>query len=96
MNECFKGYSREAGNITGACCCNCEFQRPINAHPWNVGFAKGSIMHQIGWACMVPDFFPSVTFFDLQRKHGMCECHTPRDYSKYSAEHTMEALKNDA
>lgn len=28
------------------------------------------------------------------KKHGMCELHTPRDYAKFPARDTFDALKN--
>ena len=50
-------------------------------------------MHTIGWVCKVPDLFPSVVF--SASKHGMCECHEDRDYSKYPAEDTFKALAKE-
>jgi hypothetical protein len=78
--------------VGGECCCNCNYQQPIVAHPWNkYEFTRGPITERLGYGCVAPDLFPSITFFDS--KHGMCECWSERDYSKYPMEYTMEILK---
>lgn len=77
MAECFEGWKKEDGNIVGACCCNCLYQRPIVGHPWNKNsFTKGRITQAIGYGCTCPEF-DSITFFDT--KHGMCEMHRDKD-----------------
>ena len=78
MSElCFEGWSEENGNKRGTCCCNCRYQMPIVAHPWNTsGFAKGPISEIIGCGCIAPDT-DRIVFFDS--KHGMCEMHEFRD-----------------
>ena len=73
MTECFLGWAKDSGNTQGRCCCNCKYQRPITAHPWNrLPFTKGPITKNIGWGCTVPDM-PGVTFFEVE--HSMCELH---------------------
>ena len=72
---CFDGWSKENGNESGRCCCNCKWQRPISAHPWNKKYGpplEGSIMNVVGWGCTVPEF-SKITFFEFE--HGMCEVH---------------------
>jgi hypothetical protein len=74
MNKCNLGWSEESGNRSGSCCCNCRWQRPITAHPWNRHeLTRGPITKNIGWGCTVPDM-PGVTFFEVE--HSMCEMHT--------------------
>lgn len=71
--ECFDGWSKEAGNRSGSCCCNCKWQRPISGHPWNKTPAfHGRISVVIGWGCTVPDM-EGITF--SEREHSMCEMH---------------------
>ena len=91
MNKCFEGWGEEF-NIKGCCCCNCEYQRPINAHPWNKDFARGPISKIIGYGCIAPEFAPTVTFFD--KPHGMCECWTERNEATYDPDKIMEQIKN--
>lgn len=86
MNEqCFEGWAAENGNILGRCCCNCEYQQPVVAHPWNKNtFAAGPVSKVIGWGCHGPDMFPAVTLFE--KEHGMCEMHkfrTPETQKQY-------------
>lgn len=77
---CKLGWDDPESNSVGRCCCNCEHQRPIVAHPWNDNeYVKGSITKVIGYGCHAPEFFPMVTFFD--REHSMCECHTFRKWA---------------
>ncbi len=65
-NEC-----NEQGSWQGSCCCNCKWQRPIGAHPWNKDAAfQGRISKVIGWGCTVPDM-KNITFSD--REHSICE-----------------------
>ena len=72
--SCSKGWLSEH-NKKGNCCCNCVWQNPINAHPWNKQeLTKGPISKIIGWGCGSPDLYPFITFFDTQ--HGMCEMHS--------------------
>lgn len=71
---CFQGWNDLEHNKQGRCCCNCEYQLPIVAHPWNKDpYVKGKVTEIIGWGCHAPDLMPYVTFFD--REHSMCECH---------------------
>lgn len=73
-NKCFEGWE-ESSNPKGRCCCNCQWQRPITAHPWNKNeLTKGSVSNIIGYGCTVPEL-PNITFFEF--KHSMCELHTP-------------------
>ena len=73
MTKCFLGWAGP-DNTQGRCCCNCKYQRPITAHPWNRHeLTKGPITKNIGWGCTVPDM-PGVTFFEVE--HSMCELHT--------------------
>lgn len=73
MTECYKGWAKYEGNSKGRCCCNCRYQRPISAHPWNKNeMVKGSVSIVVGFGCTVPDL-PNITFFES--KHGMCEMH---------------------
>jgi hypothetical protein len=94
QKPCHQGWSLESGNKDGDCCCNCKWQRPVMKHPTNKKHMiwTGSIMHQLAWICALPEpsAYPHVYFMD--HEHGMCELHTPRDYSKYTPEHTFEAL----
>ena len=59
----------------GRCCCNCEYQHPVVAHPDNkTEFAKGSVTKTIGWGCKPADMdFTAITFFETE--HGLCELH---------------------
>jgi hypothetical protein len=80
MNKCNLGWNSESGNSQGRCCCNCKWQRPISAHPWNNNeLIKGSITKIIGWGCTVPDM-PSITF--SEKEHSMCEMHTWKNLEK--------------
>ena len=73
---CKEGWSSE-DNRNGNCCCNCVWQQPINAHPWNKNPEfNGSVMNVIGYGCCCPDLYPRITFFE--KPHGMCECHSRR------------------
>jgi hypothetical protein len=93
-NPCFEGWNDIEHNREGACCCNCEWQRPIVGHPRNKNIlTKGPITQCIGYGCTCPELYPSITFTDW--KHSMCECHTERDYSKYSKDYLMDILKNE-
>lgn len=70
-NPCYHFRSYKDGSH-GECCCNCEYQRPIQSHPWNKSdFAKGPSSRQIAYGCCHPEFFPHITMFE--EKHGMCE-----------------------
>lgn len=72
-SECFIGWAKDLGNKRGKCCCNCRYQKPIVAHPWNKAeLIKGSISKVIGYGCNAPEMEATV-FFD--REHGMCEMH---------------------
>lgn len=72
---CHKGWNDNESNSTGRCCCNCVYQRPIVAHPWNSNeFAKGPMTKVIGFGCCPPDLAPEIAFFD--HVHGMCELHS--------------------
>lgn len=74
------------------CCCNCQNQQPINAHPWNKDpFVKGSVTEIIGWGCTCSDFSPNITF--LESKHGLCECWTPNIWRKELAQKELEEEK---
>lgn len=76
MAECYQGWAKEDGNRAGRCCCNCRYQRPISAHPWNKNeLTKGSITRIIGYGCTVPEM-PNITFFE--HEHSMCEMHMER------------------
>ena len=71
--HCLKGYNSEH-NKSGECCCNCKWQLPVTAHPWNKDPAfKGSVTEIIGYVCTPPDLAPFATFFE--EAHSMCECH---------------------
>lgn len=94
INPCFNGWNDPEHNREGACCCNCEYQRPIVQHPWNKNeWAKGPCTQTIGYGCSAPELFPTITFMD--NKHGMCECHQERDYEKFSDEYLMDLMKNE-
>jgi hypothetical protein len=75
MEKCFDGWARDNGNISGRCCCNCKYQRPIVGHPWNKRMGspiQGPMDIVIGFGCNIPDA-PNTVFFEF--KHGMCENH---------------------
>jgi len=83
----------------GRCCCSCEYQRPITAHPWNKDpFTKGSVRTVIGYGCACPEFFPNITFSD--REHSLCECWTENTWReeleklelKLNQEHVWDIL----
>lgn len=77
---------------TGQCCCNCQFQQPITAHPWNKDpYVNGSVMEIIGWGCTCPEFFPNITFSD--REHSICECWTENSYRREMSEREIERDK---
>ena len=69
---CFEGYNSQH-NLKGNCCCNCAHQLPVNGHPWNT-VLNSPVTEVVGFACVPPDLYPHVTFFD--KAHGMCECHS--------------------
>jgi hypothetical protein len=80
MKQCFEGWSKDDGNNSGRCCCNCQYQIEIMRHPWNSrvgGRMKGPISENAGWGCMMPDFTDGSTakaiFFE--REHSVCEMH---------------------
>lgn len=71
--ECFNALTKEAGNLTGRCCCNCKWQRSISGHPWNKTPAfYGRVTGIIAWGCTAPDM-DSITLFE--REHSLCEMH---------------------
>ena len=71
--ECFHGWSAENGNLSGQCCCNCRWSRPIAGHPWNkVPAFHGRISTVIAWGCTVPEL-PNITL--TEHEHSMCEMH---------------------
>jgi len=81
--KCDKGW--EDGN--GECCCNCEFNAPVNAHPWNVEGFRGGIGQAIRVNPEVPLMVCTVQLSEkdeyraviaMTREHGMCEMHTFR------------------
>lgn len=77
---------------TDQCCCNCQFQQPITAHPWNKDpYVNGSVMEIIGWGCTCPEFFPNITFSD--REHSICECWTENSYRREMSEREIERDK---
>lgn len=85
--ECYKGWSKEDGNMQGRCCCNCRYQRPIVGHPCNkTSLTRTSIMRIIGHGCTVPDM-ENIVFFDS--KHGMCEMH------EYKIDNVIKLVKKD-
>jgi len=72
-SECYKGWSKDNGNMQGRCCCNCRYQTPIVGHPWNKNdLTKTSITSIIGYGCTMPES-DRIVFFDTS--HGMCEMH---------------------
>jgi len=76
----------------GSCCCNCQFQQPINAHPWNKDpFVKGKVTEIIGYGCLCPEFFPDITF--MEDKHSLCECWTENTYRREMTERELERDK---
>ena len=79
-------------NTNGECCCNCEWQRPINAHPWNKDpLVKGRITEIVGYGCTCPEFFPNITF--SEQKHSLCECWTENTYRAKMAAQELEDNK---
>jgi hypothetical protein len=75
----------------GQCCCNCEHQRPINAHPWNENaLVKGSVTTIVGYGCTCPEFFPDIGF--MERKHSLCEFWTKNTWREEMA---AEDLKHN-
>lgn len=90
-NPCYDFWSLENGNHNGDCCCNCNYQRPITAHPWNKSsLAYGRITQIIGFGCASPEFFPDITFFESE--HGMCECWTARDWPDPTKEQVWQII----
>lgn len=89
-DPCYQFWKQEDGNNRGECCCNCNFQRPINAHPWNKYTGKGSVMEIIGYGCTHPEFWPSITFFE--KEHGMCEVWTKREWPDPTKEQTWNII----
>jgi hypothetical protein len=73
--EFCRDWWKSEDNIDGDCCCNCVWQQPINAHPWNIHPEfRGPVTQLVGWGCCPPDLYPTITFFE--KAHGMCECHS--------------------
>jgi hypothetical protein len=82
---CFLGWDDIIRNKSGRCCCNCEYQQPITAHPWNKNPSfQGKCSTVIGWGCVNPELAPFITF--SEREHSMCECHRHKIQSR-STEH---------
>lgn len=70
---CYEGWAMKDGNSSGRCCCNCKYQIPAVAHPWNKrDWLKGPITKTVAYACTMPEM-ERVTLFDF--KHSMCEMH---------------------
>ncbi|HET8688541.1 MAG TPA: hypothetical protein VFM18_18160 [Methanosarcina sp.] len=92
-NPCYEFWKQEDGNSGGSCCCNCNWQRPVTAHPWNKGMARGSILEIIGYGCTCPPFFPEITFFE--KEHGMCELWEKRSWPEPSQERILGLLKDE-
>lgn len=61
------------------CCCNCKHQLILHKHPQNKEFGKGSIEETCGYVCTEPELCDSKIGFYFDKKHGMCEFHTPKN-----------------
>lgn len=74
-HKCFKGWSTDDGNLSGRCCCNCQYQVEIMRHPWNTisgGRMKGPVTATAGYGCSGVD--PKKIIF-FEKEHSMCELH---------------------
>lgn len=91
INPC--AHSAIAGlESTGECCCNCQYQQPITAHPWNENpLVKGSVTKTVGWGCTCPEFFPDIGF--MEREHSLCECWRQNTYRKELADADLQREK---
>lgn len=89
-DPCYKFREKDSGG-RGECCCNCNYSRPINAHPWNKNyFAKGKVSEIIGYGCTHPEFWPYITFFESM--HGMCEVWEERQWPDPTKEEVWKVL----
>jgi len=83
--------------VDGECCCNCIHQVRISCHPTNgkgkfdkIKVGQGSILELMGYGCKVCQLFggddnkDAIMFMD--KKHGMCELHYPKDIKKENEE----------
>lgn len=86
MSKCTVGWDSEH-NKSGACCCNCVYQKKLMCHPWNSSLEfSGRISRQVSidknkiFVCVCPDMEDDVIAFDKQ--HGMCEMHMFKNKEK--------------
>jgi hypothetical protein len=74
---CYEGWKLADGNLSGRCCCNCNYQMMAVGHPWNKkDWLKTPITEHVAYACCSPEM-DRVTLFETE--HGMCEMHEWKD-----------------
>ena len=56
-------------------CATCKHLRTLFAHPSNKDFGKGSILEQIGFACLNPEVTEGIGAIYFDTDKGVCECH---------------------
>lgn len=67
-------FDRSFMNADGKCCCNCARLLPLNCHPCNSGFGKGSILKSCGWVCLPTCEDKPIAIYS-ESQHGLCEMH---------------------
>jgi len=54
----------------GECCCVCKHHYALGGHPWVNGI---SILHIVGWVCVMPLSEGEKRYTHLAKPHGWCE-----------------------